>query len=122
MHPLSHRHVHFSTVHQPLAAGLSPPLHPSCVLAQVPSAVTDSKGATLLTHDLFTNDVLYAETVLDMTGVPGRLLPLIPLFCRSLTQVGRGAGCVCVCVEGGGGGGAACQGRCRVGCPLSLQI
>lgn len=33
-------------------------------------------------HDLFTNDVLYMDAALDLTRVPARLLPLVPLFCR----------------------------------------
>eukprot|EP00878_Enallax_costatus_P000486 GHUV01000578.1.p1 GENE.GHUV01000578.1~~GHUV01000578.1.p1 ORF type:complete len:1096 (+),score=414.34 GHUV01000578.1:291-3290(+) len=58
-------------------------------ITKVPTAVSDlTGGAKLLTHDLFTNDVLYAEAVLDMTGLPASLLPLVPLFCRSLTQMG----------------------------------
>jgi hypothetical protein len=28
------------------------------------------------------------EAALDLTGLPAGLLPLLPLFCRSLTQVG----------------------------------
>ena len=39
-------------------------------------------GATVLSHDLFTNDVLYAEVALNLRPVPTRLLPLVPLFCR----------------------------------------
>ena len=39
-------------------------------------------GATLLTHDLFTNDVLYLDVALDMRPLPRDLLPLVPLFCR----------------------------------------
>jgi Zn-dependent M16 (insulinase) family peptidase len=57
----------------------------------VPTAVDASLAggnATLLTHELFTNDVLYAEIGLDMRRVPRELLPLVPLFCRSLTQMG----------------------------------
>lgn len=56
----------------------------------VPTEVTPLAGgaATLLTHELFTNDVLYAEVGLDMRRVPAELLPLVPLFCRSLTQMG----------------------------------
>jgi hypothetical protein len=63
---------------------------------QVPTAVTQSQGATLLTHDLFTNNVLYLEAGLDMRGVPARLLPLIPLFCRSLTNMATKVGVMCV--------------------------
>lgn len=55
-------------------------------------------GATLLTHELFTNDVLYAEAALDMNGLPASLLPLLPLFCRSLTQVGGGDSVIAVCM------------------------
>jgi Zn-dependent M16 (insulinase) family peptidase len=58
-------------------------------ITKVPTAVSDlSGGSKLLAHELFTNDVLYAEAALDMSGMPAQLLPLVPLFCRSLTQVG----------------------------------
>jgi Zn-dependent M16 (insulinase) family peptidase len=55
---------------------------------QVPTDITQQQGATLLTHDLFTNNILYFEAALDMRAVPASLLPLVPLFCRSLTQMG----------------------------------
>jgi Zn-dependent M16 (insulinase) family peptidase len=48
----------------------------------VPTALASEHGATILTHDLFTPDVLYLEATLDMRGVPAALLPLMPLFCR----------------------------------------
>jgi presequence protease len=59
-------------------------------VTSVPTVVTPLAGgaATLLEHELFTNDVLYAEVGLDMRSVPQELLPLVPLFCRSLTQMG----------------------------------
>lgn len=51
--------------------------------ATIPTDVsTTTAGATLLTHDLFTNNVLYAEAALPLGRVPARLLPLLPLFCR----------------------------------------
>lgn len=51
--------------------------------ATIPTDVsTTAAGATLLTHDLFTNNVLYAEAALPLGRVPARLLPLLPLFCR----------------------------------------
>jgi len=56
-------------------------------ITKVPTAITTSNGATILTHDLFTNDVLYLEAALDMRGVPAHLLSLVPLFCRSLTNM-----------------------------------
>lgn len=57
-------------------------------VSTVPTELRTTGGATVLTHDLFTNDVLYLEAALDMKGVPTRLLPLVPLFCRCLTQMG----------------------------------
>jgi len=54
----------------------------------VPTDLTTVHGATVLSHDLFTNDVLYAEALLDLHTVPVRLLPLVPLFCRALTNMG----------------------------------
>ena len=60
-------------------------------ITKVPTAISDTAGGSkLLAHELFTNDVLYAEAALDMSGMPAHLLPLVPLFCRSLTQVCRG--------------------------------
>jgi Zn-dependent M16 (insulinase) family peptidase len=57
--------------------------------ARVPtSASTSADGVTTLTHDLFTNGVLYLDVALDLTPVPAELLPLVPLFCASLTQMG----------------------------------
>lgn len=47
----------------------------------------NAEGSLLLGHELFTNDVLYMEAALDLRPVPADLLPLVPLFCRSLTQV-----------------------------------
>ncbi|GFR50856.1 hypothetical protein Agub_g13138 [Astrephomene gubernaculifera] len=69
---------------------------PALQLSDIPSTITKvptdvtplSDGATLLTHDLFTNDVLYMEAAFDLRPVPSSLLPLVPLFCRSLTQMG----------------------------------
>lgn len=58
-------------------------------ITKVPTALSElNGGAKLLAHELFTNDVLYAEAALDMSGLQASLLPLVPLFCRSLTQVG----------------------------------
>ncbi|GIL59926.1 hypothetical protein Vafri_14582 [Volvox africanus] len=69
---------------------------PALQLSDIPPTITKvptsskalADGATLLAHDLFTNDVLYLEAAFDLRSVPARLLPLVPLFCRSLTQMG----------------------------------
>ncbi|GLI61559.1 hypothetical protein VaNZ11_003968 [Volvox africanus] len=69
---------------------------PALQLSDIPQSITKvptsskalTDGATLLSHDLFTNDVLYLEAAFDLRPVPDRLLPMVPLFCRSLTQMG----------------------------------
>jgi Zn-dependent M16 (insulinase) family peptidase len=48
----------------------------------IPTDVASSRDATILTHDLFTNNVIYAEAALDLRSLPVGLLPLVPLFCR----------------------------------------
>lgn len=58
-------------------------------LSTVPTAIsTSTDGVTTLTHDIFTNDVVYLDVALDLRPVPADLLPLVPLFARSLTQMG----------------------------------
>ncbi|EFN52070.1 hypothetical protein CHLNCDRAFT_139318 [Chlorella variabilis] len=69
---------------------------PSLRLADIPKTITTipttiidaTGGATILSHDLFTNDVLYLDIAFDMRPLPRDLLPLMPLFCRCLTQMG----------------------------------
>jgi presequence protease len=57
--------------------------------ATIPTDVSSSSsGATFLTHDLFTSNVLYADVALPLQNVPARLLPLLDLFCRALTEMG----------------------------------
>ncbi|XP_031266614.1 presequence protease 1, chloroplastic/mitochondrial-like [Pistacia vera] len=55
---------------------------------RVPTEVGDINGVTVLQHDLFTNDVLYTEVVLDLSPLKQELLPLLPLFCQSLLEMG----------------------------------
>ena len=54
------------------------------------STTTDNQeeGIKTLAHELFTNDVLYLDIALDLQTVPVDVLPLVPLFCRALTQMG----------------------------------
>ncbi|XVF67600.1 hypothetical protein PTKIN_Ptkin10aG0134200 [Pterospermum kingtungense] len=54
----------------------------------VPTEVGDINGVKVLQHDLFTNDVLYTEVVFDMSSLKQELLPLVPLFCQSLLEMG----------------------------------
>lgn len=57
-------------------------------IKKIPTEKQQENNTTLLSHDLFTNDILYLEALLDMRGVPSQLLPLVPLFCQCLTQMG----------------------------------
>ncbi|KAL5855616.1 hypothetical protein ACOSQ4_005418 [Xanthoceras sorbifolium] len=54
----------------------------------VPIEVGNINGVKVLQHDLFTNDVLYTEVVFDMSSLKQELLPLVPLFCQSLLEMG----------------------------------
>ncbi|KAL3350623.1 hypothetical protein AABB24_023181 [Solanum stoloniferum] len=54
----------------------------------VPTEIGDINGVTVLKHDLFTNDVLYAEVVFNLSSLKQDLLPLVPLFCQSLLEMG----------------------------------
>ena len=53
-----------------------------------PTEARDWDGATALLHDLPTNDICYLDLALDLAGVPDRLIPLVPLFGRALTEMG----------------------------------
>ncbi|KAL6494730.1 Homeobox protein PKNOX1 [Orobanche gracilis] len=55
---------------------------------QIPIEVVDVNGVKVLEHNLFTNDVLYAEVVFNMSSLKQELLPLVPLFCQSLLEMG----------------------------------
>ncbi|CAA0807546.1 Presequence protease 2-chloroplastic/mitochondrial [Striga hermonthica] len=54
----------------------------------IPMEIGDINGVKILQHDLFTNDVLYAEVVFNMSSLKQELLPLLPLFCQSLLEMG----------------------------------
>ena len=51
-------------------------------VSTIPTDMSTISDATLLTHDLFTNNVVYMEAAMDMRSLPAELLPLVPLFCR----------------------------------------
>jgi Zn-dependent M16 (insulinase) family peptidase len=55
---------------------------------RIPTEVGDINGVKVLQHDLFTNDVLYTEVVFNMSSLKQELLPLVPLFCQSLLEMG----------------------------------
>ncbi len=43
---------------------------------------------TVLTHELDTTGIVYARFAFDLAAVPSRLLPLVPLYARALTELG----------------------------------
>jgi Zn-dependent M16 (insulinase) family peptidase len=57
----------------------------------IPIAVDDSSGARVLTHDLFTNGIVYLDLALDLRALPAELLPYIGLFGQALLEMGTEA-------------------------------
>ncbi|KAK9287309.1 hypothetical protein L1049_015722 [Liquidambar formosana] len=54
----------------------------------VPMEVGDINGTKVLQHKLDTHNVLYTEVVFNMSSLKQELLPLVPLFCQSLLEMG----------------------------------
>ncbi|MDR3176116.1 MAG: insulinase family protein [Desulfovibrio sp.] len=54
----------------------------------IPTEMPHVPGATVFFHPLPTRGIVYAQAALDLAGVPDRLLPLLPLFCRALLEMG----------------------------------
>ncbi|WP_295638731.1 insulinase family protein [uncultured Mailhella sp.] len=56
--------------------------------AVLPCAVEQKGGLDVVTHELDTMGILYARLAFDLFAVPSRLLPLVPLYARALTELG----------------------------------
>lgn len=56
--------------------------------AVLPCAVEQKDGLDVVTHELDTMGILYARFAFDLAAVPSRLLPLVPLYARALTELG----------------------------------
>ena len=54
----------------------------------IPCAVEQHGGLDVVTHELDTTGILYARFAFDLSAVPSRLLPLLPLYARALTELG----------------------------------
>ncbi|MBV9848742.1 MAG: insulinase family protein [Armatimonadetes bacterium] len=54
----------------------------------IPLAEEELTGAKVLFHDLFTSGIVYLDFGFDLHGLPQELLPYVPLFGRSLLQLG----------------------------------
>jgi len=54
----------------------------------IPCSLSDTLGARILFHDMFTNGILYADMGLDLHFLPQQFLPYVPLFGRALLEMG----------------------------------
>lgn len=54
----------------------------------IPIETEEYNGSKIITHDLFTNDILYLDVGFNLHTLPQELIPYIPLFGRALTQIG----------------------------------
>lgn len=54
----------------------------------IPIEVSTAQDAEILYHDLFTNGIVYLNVGFDLHALPIELLPYIPLFGRSMLQLG----------------------------------
>ena len=55
---------------------------------RIPSELIPAGPASILYHDLFTNNILYLDFGFDLHRLPAGWLPYIPLFSRALTETG----------------------------------
>ncbi|WP_458400707.1 insulinase family protein [Mailhella sp.] len=54
----------------------------------IPCELERGEGLDVLVHELDTTGILYARYAFDLSAVPARLLPLVPLYARALTELG----------------------------------
>lgn len=54
----------------------------------VPIQEIEIEGSKILFHDIFTNGILYLDVGLDLHYLPIELIPYVPLFARSLIEIG----------------------------------
>ncbi|HPX56376.1 MAG TPA: insulinase family protein [Syntrophales bacterium] len=57
----------------------------------IPVESESRRGVTVLSHDLFTNDIAYLQLAFDVAHVPDELQPYLPLLCKLMTGLGAGA-------------------------------
>ena len=56
----------------------------------IPVESESRQGVTVLSHDLFTNDIAYLHIAFDIAQVPDELQPYLPLLCKLMTGLGAG--------------------------------
>ena len=57
-------------------------------VSTIPIQVADYGEATMVNHDLFTNQIIYTRVGMNLRVVPQELLPYVPLFSYALTEIG----------------------------------
>ncbi|MBR4423395.1 MAG: peptidase M16, partial [Mailhella sp.] len=54
----------------------------------IPGRLSSGSGVTVLAHELDTTGIVYARLAFGLSAMPARLLPLLPLYARALTEMG----------------------------------
>ncbi|UZP69023.1 insulinase family protein [Desulfovibrio mangrovi] len=54
----------------------------------IPAEFSEVSGVRVMTHDLPTGGILYADVTFDMLGVDEAMLPYVPLLARCFTEMG----------------------------------
>jgi len=54
----------------------------------IPIDISDQNGCKILYHDLLTNGIVYLDVGFDLHALPQELIPYVPLFGRSLLEIG----------------------------------
>ena len=57
----------------------------------IPIAVAESHGARVISHDLFTNGIVYLDLGLDLSALPSHLLPYAGIMGQALLEMGTQA-------------------------------
>jgi Zn-dependent M16 (insulinase) family peptidase len=61
-------------------------------IRKIPNEIYQSGSSKILYHDLFTHGIFYFDLGLNLHNLPEKWLPYIPLFGRSLTEMGTEGG------------------------------
>jgi presequence protease len=56
----------------------------------IPVQMEIRDGVTVLSHDLFTNDICYLHLAFDISHIPDELQPYLPLLCKLMIGLGAG--------------------------------
>ncbi|MEM8858175.1 MAG: insulinase family protein [Chloroflexota bacterium] len=57
-------------------------------VSNIPIEIKDHDQVTMVSHDLFTNQIIYTRVGMNLRVIPQNLLPYVPLFSYALTEIG----------------------------------